>query len=156
ISPEKAALIKELLDLSGGKNSVDSVDSILELQRDQASRMITSMIDADKTMLPADKEAAKQMTTEMVTRTMHRMQKFFKEEVDLEKITAEVVTPIFDKNFTEAELRELIAFNRTPVAQKSARLMPQLMIETMTALSEKLFPRIQDFLTKTVDSELAL
>jgi uncharacterized protein len=45
----------------------------------------------------------------------------------------ELAVPIYDKYFSDAELRELLTFYETPIGKKTITVMPQLMTELMTS-----------------------
>ena len=47
----------------------------------------------------------------------------------------ELAVPIYDKYFSDDELRQLMAFYETPVGKKTITVMPQLMNELMRAAS---------------------
>ena len=53
--------------------------------------------------------------------------------VELEPMVAEFLT----KHFTEDELREILAFQKSPVGQKSREKMPEMMQETMTWVQQQ-------------------
>jgi hypothetical protein len=55
---------------------------------------------------------------------------------------------IYARYFTAQELREILAFYRTPVGEKSLKVMPQIMGETMAVL----MPRMQDIQIQTMDA----
>jgi uncharacterized protein len=72
------------------------------------------------------------------------------ERLQLAFVTAAMkdAPPIYARHFSAAELRDLIAFYRTPLGAKSLREMPQAMAE-FTAL---LLPRLQDLQQQTRQS----
>jgi uncharacterized protein len=47
-----------------------------------------------------------------------------------------VVVPIYAKHFSQAEVRQMIAFNETPLGQKMINVMPTVELETMRAADE--------------------
>lgn len=47
-------------------------------------------------------------------------------DVDYTRIEEEVFAPLFAKNFTTAELQELVAFYKTKAGQKAAKLLPDV------------------------------
>jgi hypothetical protein len=55
---------------------------------------------------------------------------------------------IYARHFTAAELREILAFYRTPTGAKALREMPQVMSEAMAAM----MPRMQEVQTQTMDA----
>jgi hypothetical protein len=52
--------------------------------------------------------------------------------------------PIYDKYFTEEELRDLVAFYKTPTGQKSIQVMPGIVRESMEKANELLGPKINE------------
>jgi uncharacterized protein len=46
--------------------------------------------------------------------------------------------PIYARHFTAQELRDMIAFHRTPTGQKSMQLMPQVMSEVFAMVAPKM------------------
>jgi hypothetical protein len=52
--------------------------------------------------------------------------------------TDELAGEIYARRFDEAELRELLAFQRSPVGRKAARLTPLIAIETAQAINEEI------------------
>jgi len=154
VSPEKEALIKELLVVSGAaKGAKDAADMMSAIQKGESEKMIASMIDNDKTLSAAEKEQLKKTTIDSVGRITHRVDEFFEKEFDLTKAIDEISVPIYDKHFTDSEIRELITFYRSPVGQKVITAMPELMMEMMTGFMEKLGPKLRDFLNRVTEEE---
>jgi hypothetical protein len=52
--------------------------------------------------------------------------------------TDELAAEVYARRFDEAELRELLAFQRSPVGRKAARLTPLIAIETAQAINEEI------------------
>ena len=156
ITPEKEALIKELLVVSGSaKNTRDAANLMASFQQSEAEKMISDLADNDKTMSPEEKEALKKSTVESVSRLTKRLDAFF-DELDLEKAINEIAIPVYDKHYSEAEVRELVAFYKSPVGQKVISLAPQLMADMMGGFVEKIAPRLRDFLKRATDEEFAI
>lgn len=157
VSPEKLALIREYIQITGGsKSASEMTDMMLAFQEAEAEKMAASMIDMDKELSPGDKSAAKKMTVEITQRIMKRTREFFAKEIDLDQMIDDIVVPIYDKHFSEAELRELIAFYKTTTGRKTIELMPELMMASMTSFSEKLTPKLQEFFKKMAEEEYAV
>jgi hypothetical protein len=155
ISPQKEVLIKELLTLTGGKEEADKAASImLAFQQEQTAKMIAEVFADDKTMSPETKTELQTMMSETTASLTKRMEEFFRTELDINKAIEEVTLPFYNKNFTEAELQQMVAFYRTPAAQKSIKLTPELMMETMRLFSEKLMPKMTEFIKKATQEEV--
>ena len=58
----------------------------------------------------------------------------------------EMVVPVYDKHFSEAEIQELIAFYRTPIGKKAIDTMPKITNE-IAPLSQQwaisIMPKVQ-------------
>jgi len=55
---------------------------------------------------------------------------------------------IYARHFTAAELRELLAFYRSPIGEKSLRVLPQITTETMALI----MPRMQQLQAQVVEA----
>jgi hypothetical protein len=67
--------------------------------------------------------------------------------------TDELAADVYARRFDEAELRELLAFQRSPVGRKAARLAPLIAIETAEAINAEIrsspaLPRMVDELER--------
>ncbi len=58
-----------------------------------------------------------------------RFRALFAERLNFSEIIEAVYLPLYDKYFSEEELREMLAFYRTPLGRKSIEVMPALMQE---------------------------
>ena len=156
IAPEKEALIKELLVLTGSaKTARDVADVMLKIQQAEMEKTTDSIIGEDSGLAASERAELNKSINESIARTTQRVTEFFKTGLDLEKVIEEITIPIYDRHFTEAELRDFVAFYKTPAGKKSISLMPQLMMETMATFSEKVSPKLMEFLKKVTDDELA-
>jgi uncharacterized protein len=156
-TPEKEALIKELLAVSGSaKGTKDMANMMASFQQSEAEKLIKELTDNDKTMSPEEKEAVRKSSVESIARLTKRIDEFFDKELDLDKEIDEVAIPIYDKHYSETEIRELIAFHRSPVGQKTLAVMPQMMMDLMSGFVEKIGPKLRDFLKRATNEEYAL
>ena len=154
ISPEKIALVKELIEVTGSKEqSIKMMDTMMAFQDVQTRSMIATMFDDDKDMTPADRAMAKELATQSAERAIASVQEFFRSEVDLVQMMEAIVIPIYSKHFTESELRDMISFYRTPTGQKMIRTMPDVVVESLGIMSEQLMPKLQIFMKKAVEQE---
>jgi hypothetical protein len=157
VSPEKQALIREFLEVTGTQKSVNEMaDLMLSFQEKETSKMLLSLVENDKNLTPARKREMRQSLTETAERVSNRYREFFAQRFNIGQMVEEISYPIYDKNLTEGELRDLITFYRTPTGQKMISVAPKMTLEAMTAFSEKLTPKLQEFLKETAETELAL
>jgi uncharacterized protein len=76
--------------------------------------------------------------------------------IDYAKYSEEVYGPIFDKNFTAAELKDLIAFYKTPLGQKSAKMLPEFGVGSLVRGSRKISELGETIRQEMKDEEKAL
>lgn len=156
VSPQKKALILQFIEATGGKKAADDmVDIMMDAQVTETTKMISSMIDDDKTISVSAKNQMKRSMTESSARSTERLRQFFKEKVDMGELIEEIVLPIYDKHFSESELKELVAFYNSTTGQKLISVMPELMMESLKVSSDKLVPKLQEFMKDAARSEIA-
>lgn len=56
------------------------------------------------------------------------------------KIMSDDAVSIYNKLFTEHEIKKLIAFYESPVGKKAVELAPEIMLETMKVMAQKYMP----------------
>lgn len=157
ISPQKKALILEYLELTGGKKAADDgFNLMLGMQEAQTEKLLTSMIDDDKVLSSAEKSKLKKEMLASADRTSKRVRTFFTERIDFDEILRDTIVPIFDEHFTESELTDLTVFYRSPTGQKTISFMPKMMVAMITMATEKLIPKMEEFMKEVSESELAL
>ena len=132
------------------------MDLMLAMQVTETHKVLASIIDEDKISSPAQKSKMKKEMIESSERSSNRVREFFSEQLNIGELVEEITVPVYDKHFTENELQDLINFYRTPTGKKLVSVTPMMALETMGAFSEKVMPKLQEFMKKAVDSELAL
>jgi hypothetical protein len=65
----------------------------------------------------------------------------------------ESVYTIYDKHFTEAELKDLVAFYSTPTGKKTIEMMPAIFADSMKASQEKLLPPLLKIVNEVLEEE---
>ncbi len=157
VSLEKQALIREFLEVTGGqKRANEMVEMMVAFQEKEMPKMLASLIENDKSLTPAQKQEMRRTTTETAEQVSRRYREFFTQKLNIGQMLEEVSYPIYEKNLTEGELRDLIAFYKTPTGQKIIAVAPKMTIEAMLAFSEKLTPKLQEFMKEKAEAELAL
>jgi hypothetical protein len=156
VSAEKQALIREFLEASGGQKTANKmVEVMISFQEQEMPKRMSSMVDLDKKLTSAQRQELKQMTVASAERSISRFRQFFTQRVNIGQILEEISLPIYDKHFTAGELRDLIAFYRTPTGQKLIEISPKMTMEAMLAFSEKFTPKMEEFMKETAAAELA-
>ncbi len=156
ISPEKQALIKEYFEITGGRDAVNkSLDAVFANLNNTLPMIISANIEQNSNLTAAQKADLQKSMPEMVARMGKRFQEELNRELDFAKVVEEVNYPLLDKFFTVAELKDLIAFYKSPTGQKAISLQPQIYTEATTRLNAVLIPSMQKVMKKVTDEETA-
>lgn len=77
---------------------------------------------------------------------------FMRQEMSVlnKKIVNEGMATIYDKYYTDKEIKELIAFYKSPVGKKTIDLTPEIMQESMKLLMQKYIPEYLEQIQKKV------
>lgn len=95
------------------------------------------------------------MTAESTKRITNQIREFLTELVNIGRMIEVISLPIYDRNYTESELLDIIAFYRMPTGQQTIALAPRIMMEAMMAFSEKFTPQFHEFMKEVTESEVA-
>ena len=156
ISPEKQALIKEYFEITGGRDAVNkSLDAVFANLNNNLPIIISAQIEQDSNLTATQKADLQKSMPEMAARMSKRFQEELNRELDFAKVVEEVNYPLLDKFFTVAELKDLIAFYKSPTGQKAISLQPQIYTEATTRLNAVLIPAMQKVMKKVTDEETA-
>jgi uncharacterized protein len=154
IPPEKRELIKELLGLIGGTKNIDAMlDAMMRQSEEEVPKLVTQVNSSGAKRTPEEQAALEKESKEIAVRLNKRLREFF-QKMNFAQAVDDLAASTFDKYFTESELKELIAFYKSPAGRKTIELMPVLLTELMTKMNETLVPRIQEEIDKIVADEL--
>ncbi|MEP6719334.1 MAG: DUF2059 domain-containing protein [bacterium] len=152
VSPVKLALIKELLELT---NSKKTMDTMLKAQAEQMDKQMPDMIwqivsnmKELQALTAAQREEIRAELTETSLRSGRRIYEVLLEKIDFNKVVEDISVPIYDKYFSESELSDLVAFNKSATGKKILEVMPNLVSESMTRASEVILPKVSEVITQ--------
>lgn len=155
---EKKALIKELLGLMNAVYNSEAVSSQImeQLQAPVATMISDNMrgwIQAQK-LAPAEQKRMEAEVHEFAQRVLTRVRAEFPKRVNYREIAEKVMLETYDKYFTEAEMKDLIAFYKTSTAQKFIRLVPQISAEMFPRIEKLIGPGLTQLINESFDDEL--
>jgi hypothetical protein len=84
-----------------------------------------------------------------------RFRALFAERLNFSTIIDSVYLPLYDKYFSEEELRQMVAFYRTPVGRKTIAVMPSLMQEAGQGVEDAVWPIAVGLVQEIVSEERA-
>jgi uncharacterized protein len=155
ITPAKRELIKELLEVTGGTKTTEAmINSELDQNEKMLPTLMSQMIGKDIKMTASEREAFERKMNESAARISKRFRELLK-TMDFPKLIDEISYSIYDKYYTESELRDLIAFYKSPTGRKTIEVLPQLYAESIARTTEAIMPRMQQIMTAIMDEEKA-
>jgi hypothetical protein len=157
ITPEKRALIAELLEVTDSKkNALAFYKAMLDQQENQMPDVVWQSLEGSKEIqaLSSDEKARlrKQML-ETSTATNKRLRELFSKRIDFTQIVEDIAYNQYSKYFTEAEIRDLVTFYRSPTGKKSIDLSPKMFAESMSTAMEKINPKVLEIMTELSNEE---
>jgi hypothetical protein len=154
VSPEKQKLIAELLEIQGIKEMAPKmVDSIMTQMEGQFRQGMVQGLQSAQRLNPNRQQDIEQEINTAYDDFSKKFRERFAKEIDIGKVTEDITASLYDKYYTEAELKDLIAFYRTATGRKTLRIMPQLMAESMQRSSEILNPKIFKMIGEIMEQE---
>jgi len=154
IATEKRALIKKLLEVTETEKVAESITNSMLLQMEQGyPQMVSGMMNESGISKEEDREKFKKEIIESQQRFSKRFRELYFERVNLGEIIEEIYYPLYDKYFTESELKDLITFYETPSGKKWIKIMPEFTQESMQRSSEMLNPKIIQLLNEILQEE---
>lgn len=112
LDPAKEADIRQLMDVTGGKAMVQQVMD--EMEKNMKPLMVNSLPSGDYRDKLIDQFFMK-----------------FHSKADIQQLL-DMAVPIYDKYLSDEEIKGLISFYKTPLGQKTLRVLPKLMGEMQT------------------------
>ena len=135
--------------MTGAKNVNLKVNfSVADVQQ-----TLLSLVEQDAELTPAQKTELKKSATEAGERLDKEVKFFFSDQSKLTPLSEEVIYQIYDKTFTESELRELAAFYKTPAGQKALSFLPSLSGQFQQAFANAVSPLLQNYIQPKIEAE---
>jgi len=143
-SESKQQAIRELLSIVGVAGMAEQMrdqQGVVELMRMQPSyvRMMELAVSEQTDLSDADRDRLRARLADFDAFAA-RFHALFTSQLDFEPIIDSVYPPLYDKYFSEEELRQMLAFYRTPVGRKTIAVMPSVMQEAGEGIENAVRP----------------
>jgi hypothetical protein len=149
ISPDKQALIAELLRVMDSKKQTEEV---LNATLDQFEKQMPEIVWAglpESSLLAQlsdrEREELRNKIVQSSIDTSKRFRDLISQRLDFAKLD-EITGSIYGKYFNEAELADLIQFYKSSTGQHTMQILPQMLAESMARSQELLMPIIKDII----------
>jgi hypothetical protein len=155
LSEERIALVTEFLEVTeSGHGTVALRQAFVDRLEHTYPQTFEEML--DELSLSAEGEAAARARyEESFARFRARFVELFDEQIDLAVLARVLYAPIYTRYFSDDELRELIAFYRTPTGRKSLHALPRAMTEVTVEVVPAMAPLITSLVNEAVAGEKA-
>jgi hypothetical protein len=155
----KQELIRELLTIVGIVGMAEQMrdqQSVVELMRMQPSyhEMMEWATSQEADLGEEDRQLLLARFDDFDT-FAERFRALFNERLNFSTIIETVYPPLYEKTFSEEELRQLVTFYRTPVGRRSIEMMPSLMQEAAEAVDGVVRPLAVGLVQEIVAEERA-
>lgn len=94
---------------------------------------------------PIVEEFAKKIFTEFTIE--------FEKRVDIKKYLRETSSRLYKKYLTDAEVKDLIAFYKTPTGKKMLEVLPRISADALSGMQETVLPQVNAIIRETVSKE---
>jgi hypothetical protein len=159
VTETKAEMIRELLTIVGIAGMAEQMrdqQSIVELMQMQPSyHQMMELATSEQTDLSEEDRQLLLARLDDFDAFAERFQTLFIERLNFSEIIEAVYPPLYDKYFSDEELRQLVAFYRTPVGRKSIEVTPSLMQEAGVAVEAAVRPLSIGLIQEIVAEERA-
>ncbi|MFN2494045.1 MAG: DUF2059 domain-containing protein [Pyrinomonadaceae bacterium] len=157
VSPEKRALISELLEVTeAGKNTVASFNSLLDQNEKQVPDVVWQSLTGIKEVQELSANQQESLRKKLVddsNRMNKRMRDLLVERIDLARLMEKLSYDLYDRYFTEAELKDLIAFYRSSTGRKTIQVGPNMFTELFASAMETISPKLIEITTILANEE---
>lgn len=151
ISAEKRELIKELLEITeSSKNANQIMDAMV---RAELPKLVSTILKAVPA-LDSDRPEVQKQFSDIASRMAIKYRDRVLKKIDLNQLLEQVSYPIYDKYFTESELRDIIGFYKSSTGKKAISVLPQITVDSMSRTNDILLPKLSSIMTEIITEEL--
>lgn len=153
----KLKIVKELCTvLAPGKAAQATMLASFEEQVKRLSDMTDSVLskNAPEGISPEKLEAIKKQSLERALKVLRRTQQLFNEQIDINKLCDDIYTEIYDKYFSEDELKKLLAFYKSPIGKRMVEMQPKIATEAMQLTQNEIGAKMRNITQQVMQETL--
>ena len=157
ISPEKQALIRELLDVTGSKKNSEAILNVTfdQMQKDVPEVVWASISNMQgfKELSQAEQQRLRDEMNESARSSSQRYREALTQRLNFAQLIEEISFPLYAKYFNDNELKDLIAFYKSSTGKHAVAVMPNLYADSMAKAEERMMPVIKDVMSEVSADE---
>lgn len=146
---KKKALIHEFRKLTGA----DTVNLGIDITLDGAKGDFAAMVEQAEGISAEKKKALQAAVADAGQRLEAELRSFLDDRSKFTEAAEGTIFEMYDKAFSEQELRDIIAFYRTDIGQRSLRFLRNQNNEFQSVFREKVRPIVSDFILPKIKAE---
>ena len=149
IDPEKRELIHQFAFLT--KMNEPTVNAVFSA--DVLKKRFSDMIDNDKNLPEAQKVILRKWADDAVQRVGLKWKAQFESDPKFQELGIQSAIEVYDKAFTSAELKDLIAFYASPLGQKTVAFLGSVKSDIEKAFVDKTRTRMEGIVDPLINVE---
>lgn len=154
ISESKEKLIGEMIAIMEMDQQFPKmIDAMLVEMEKTYPISLNAALETNKSLTDEQKASIKATASERFISFSQKFRKKIAEKIDFSQYLREAIYPLYDKIFTEQEIKDMILFYKTPTGKKLVRSLPELMSESNRITTEKFLPKIVPIVQELVEEE---
>ena len=154
ISKEKRQLIGEII-------SIMKMDTLMQQMTEETLKGMESTfptgynyaIVSNPKLTKTQKDDLKKGQSLAFGRISVKFRDRMRTEIDFKEYIDEAIYPLYDKFYSEEELRDIVQFYKTPTGRKVIDTMPQVYAESRELAERILLPKVLPIVTEIVEEE---
>jgi len=151
ISASKRALIKELLEITESDKSAQQImDSMV---RAELPKLVSSILQQVPS-LDSDRPEVQKQFSSVVSQMAIKYRDRVAKKINVGQLIEQVSYPIYDKYFTEPELRDILGFYKSSTGKKAIAILPQIVGDSLSRTNEILLPQMTKIMGEIISEEL--
>jgi uncharacterized protein len=156
IAPSKRALIDKLLVVTQQEKLFQqTLDlSFAQLQNDLPTLIDQGVTPQGTAAKPNDSASpTRKAVQSMLDRVMPKFVQEVQRSISFKELVDQVYYPMYDRHFSEPELKDILAFYDSPTGKRTIQVMPQLVQESMQKTNQIMLPKLIGIMQRLMAEE---
>jgi len=100
-----------------------------------------------------EKQELRKQMLQTSTLMSKRLRELFSKRIDFAQIVEDISYELYSKYFTEAEIKDLVTFYKSPTGKKSMSVAPKMFAESMSITAERIKPELLAIVSELTNEE---
>lgn len=154
VSEEKKRIISEIVKVTNAEQKAKEVmNSMFEQMRLSSPVIMEGVLSSKPELSETGKDYVRKSMLDR-DKFQQNFERKFISKINFREYVQQIIYPLYDKFFTEEELKDLLAFYKSPTGQKFNQISPNFMAESIKLAQQYLTPKIGEIFQELVDDEV--